>query len=84
MPRHSIQIFEYISPRRFEGIALAGQPMAQLYYHRPLSVLLESCFSAGFVMDAMREPVFPKQENMRFDWYEIPPAVVIRLRKKAW
>ena len=79
--RHSIQIFEYVSPRRFEGIALKGQPAAQLYYHRPLSVLLESCFSAGFVMDAMREPVFAKEESTQFDWYEIPPAVVIRLRK---
>lgn len=80
--RMGVQIFNYITPCSHEGCAIAGQPVPQLYYHRPLSVLLEVCFEAGFVVDGLKEPVFKKPEScQKFDWYEIPPAIIVRLRK---
>jgi hypothetical protein len=40
----AIQIFNYITPQCYEGNAIIGQPVSQLYYHRPLSELLEQSF----------------------------------------
>lgn len=80
--RHGIQIFEYISPSSYEGIGIVNQPVPQLYFHRPLSQLFGICFGAGFVVDGIAEPVFRKEDNSRlFDWYEIPPAIIVRLLK---
>jgi len=45
-------------------------------------VILKDCFAAGFVLDGVEEPVFQKPEQIRgFDWYDIPPAIIVRLRK---
>lgn len=75
---NSIQIFNYITPQCFEGNAIKGQPVPQLYYHRPLAELLEQCFKAGFVVNGLKEPVFSKDKEQ---WNEIPPAIIIRLLK---
>ncbi|MDF2883107.1 MAG: bioC 3 [Clostridiaceae bacterium] len=75
---NSIQIFNYITPQCFEGNAIVDQPVPQLYYHRPLSELLEQCFKAGFVVNGLKEPVFIKDKEQ---WNEIPPAIIIRLLK---
>lgn len=77
--RHAVQIFNYITPQCYEGNAISGQPVAQLYYHRPLSELLEQGFEAGFVASGFKEPVFSTDET---EWSEIPPALVIRLQKQ--
>ncbi|NMM62569.1 class I SAM-dependent methyltransferase [Clostridium sp. P21] len=76
--RNSIQIFNYITPQCYEGSAIVGQPVSQLYYHRSLSELLEQSFKAGFVVTGVKEPVFSTDE---MDWTEIPPALIIRLKK---
>lgn len=80
--RKGIQLFEYIKPRSFEGIGIANQPVPQIYYHRPLSVLLKMCFDAGFVMNGLAEPVFEDKDNSnKFNWCVIPPVIIIRLIK---
>lgn len=76
--RNSIQIFNYITPQHYEGNAIIGQPVPQLYYHRPLSELLEQSFKAGFAVTGVKEPVFSKSQ---MEWGQIPPALIIRLLK---
>jgi len=76
--RSAIQIFNYITPQCYEGNAIVGQPVPQLYYHRPLSELLEQSFKAGFGVTGVKEPVFSIDE---IEWNEIPPAIIIRLLK---
>ncbi|SFD25575.1 class I SAM-dependent methyltransferase [Clostridium uliginosum] len=76
--RNAVQIFKYITPQCYEGIAIVGQPVPQLYYHRSLSELLEQSFRAGFVVTAVKEPVFKTDKT---EWNEIPSALIIRLRK---
>lgn len=81
--RMGLHLFEYITPCSFQGIGIVSQPAPQFYYHRPLSQLLSICFSAGFTLDGFAEPVFERTDNCKgFDWYEFPPAIVIRLNKK--
>jgi 2-polyprenyl-3-methyl-5-hydroxy-6-metoxy-1,4-benzoquinol methylase len=76
--RSAIQIFNYITPQCYEGNAIKGQPVPQLYYHRPLSELLEQSFNAGFVVSGIKEPVFSADKT---EWMEIPPVLIIRLQK---
>lgn len=80
--RSGVQIFRYIRPEAFEGIALLRQPVPHYYFHRPLSELLNTAFEHHFVLDGMAEPVFPQDENQRhrFQWAELPPALIIRVR----
>lgn len=79
----SIQVFNYISSKTYQGVGIKNQPVASRYFHRPLSVLLDQCFASGFVCDGIAEEVFDEQDvkTNGFDWVEIPPAIIIRLRK---
>lgn len=76
--RSAIQIFNYITFRCHEGNTIIGQPVSQLYYHRPISELLEQSFKAGFVVKGTKEPVFSSD---KIEWMEIPPVIIIRLKK---
>lgn len=76
--RSAIQIFNYITPQCYEGNAIKGQPVPQLYYHRSLSEILEQSFNAGFVVSGIKEPVFSADKS---EWMEIPPVIIIRLQK---
>ena len=81
--RMGIKTYEYIEPCMHQVSALAKNGKQVLHYHRPLSVLLKICFDAGFVLDGMEEPVFKRDENETgFEWYDIPPSIIIRLRKR--
>jgi 2-polyprenyl-3-methyl-5-hydroxy-6-metoxy-1,4-benzoquinol methylase len=80
-----VKVVSYLTPfaRRTEGIV--GQPKPQLYFHRPLQVLFQSCFDAGFVIDRLEEPALPPSEvrkpGIRWsDMTEIPPILVVRAR----
>jgi len=64
---------KYLTPCVHEGIGIIGQPVKQLYYHRPLQDLLYTCFSAGFVMDGFFEE--------RDDDPEFPVIIITRMRK---
>ena len=91
--RLSVKMTEYIRPHAYKGLAMVGQPVPQNYFHRPLSVLLGVFFNAGFVVDAIEEPVFAEDGNLtegspswarnRFGWLiykDIPPVLSVRLR----
>lgn len=80
--RMGIQTYEYIKPQTHQVTMLANNEKQALHFHRPLSMILNLCFKAGFVLDGMEEPVFARQEHAtEFDWYEIPPSIILRLRK---
>jgi 2-polyprenyl-3-methyl-5-hydroxy-6-metoxy-1,4-benzoquinol methylase len=75
----------YIRPATRRGIGIRGQPVPQIYFHRPLSVYLRTAFQAGFVMEACEEPVFPEgvESPHPFSWQafrEFPPVFAARLR----
>jgi len=83
--RAGVKISSYLTPfaKKTEGIV--GQPKPQLYFHRPLHVLLQSCFDAGFVVDRLEEPALPQPEERQpgvrwSDMTEIPPILVVRAR----
>jgi SAM-dependent methyltransferase len=83
--RYSIKVSAYITARMGKGLGVIGQPRPHYYFDRPLSLLFNSCFQAGFVLDGLEEPVFEGQvEGQRpFSWSnfkEIPPVLVARLR----
>ncbi|HEX7593145.1 MAG TPA: methyltransferase domain-containing protein, partial [Anaerolineae bacterium] len=83
--RYAIKISNYATPTTYKGLGVIGQPAAQYYFHRPLHVLFAACFRAGFVIDALEEPVFPQdaKPNRPFSWEnfrEIPPVLIARLR----
>jgi 2-polyprenyl-3-methyl-5-hydroxy-6-metoxy-1,4-benzoquinol methylase len=83
--RSGVKVGSYLTPfaRKTEGII--GQPKPQLYFHRPLHVLFQSCFDAGFVIDRLEEPALPKPEERKpgvrwSDMTEIPPILAVRSR----
>lgn len=81
--RNSVQISKYLAPEPFETIGIKGQPVPHIIFHRPLSYYVNLFLSSNFVLDGWEEPSFQKDENSnnRFDWYELPPAVIFRFRK---
>lgn len=83
--RTGVKVSSYLSPsaRKTEGII--GQPEAQIFFHRPFSVLLQAAFDAGFVVDGIEEPAFPirevRQAGVKWeDMPEIPPILVLRMK----
>ena len=87
---YSIKIFGYMTPSVARGAAIAGQPKPQLYFHRPLQVLLGAGLKVGFVLDDLEERSFPPdhpQGRNPLAWggnfSEIPPVLVARLRLAA-
>ena len=83
--RYSIKVSEYITPTAHKGLAIFGQPAAQYYFHRPLSLLFKECFKVGFVLDGLEEPVFElgtgsSRASSWENYKEIPPALVVRMR----
>lgn len=82
---YSLKVSKYIQPTRYKGLGVIGQPVPQYYFHRPLSVLFNTCFRAGFALDGLEEPVFSQEmEPTRlFGWSnykEIPPVLVASMR----
>jgi 2-polyprenyl-3-methyl-5-hydroxy-6-metoxy-1,4-benzoquinol methylase len=84
---YSIKVSHYNTPLVARGVAIVGQPKPQLYFHRPLQVLLGAAFEAGFVLDGLEERAFPPDHpsgRNPLSWggsfSEIPPVLVGRLR----
>jgi hypothetical protein len=82
---YAVQVSRYIRSSAAKGVASAGQPVPQYYFHRPLSVLFDTCFRAGFVVDGLEEPVFGDAVggSRLLSWgnyREIPPVLVARMR----
>ncbi|MCC7355236.1 MAG: class I SAM-dependent methyltransferase [Anaerolineae bacterium] len=87
MTTYSVKVFRYISSTLAHGLGIRGQPRPQIYFHRPLQVLLGAAFDAGFVLDGLEEPAFPPDHpvgknplSWGANFSEIPPVLVARLR----
>jgi 2-polyprenyl-3-methyl-5-hydroxy-6-metoxy-1,4-benzoquinol methylase len=84
---YSVKVSRYQTIYTQPGLAMPGQPVPHLYFHRPMSALFGVGFKAGFVLDALEERAFPP-ENMGgtspLSWNghfsEIPPALIARMR----
>ena len=84
--RAGMKIDRYLTPQPFEGLAIVGQPVPSLIFHRPLSVLLTLCFEAGYVLDGLEEGAFDEsvEADRELSWAnlkEIPPMMAMRLRR---
>ncbi len=82
---YSVKVSRYRHSQPAKGLAIIGQPRVQYYFDRPLSVLFNTCFRAGFVIDGLEEPASdqPTQVNRPLSWAnftEIPYILVARLR----
>lgn len=84
--RSGITVTEYAKPFGYRGLGIPGQPEPQYYFHRSISLLFNTCFKYGFVLDAMEEPVFPEgfqsSSDSPFAYGRmplIPPILVARM-----
>jgi 2-polyprenyl-3-methyl-5-hydroxy-6-metoxy-1,4-benzoquinol methylase len=84
---YSVRVFRYMSPSVSRAVAIPGQPVPQLLFHRPLEILLGTAFQSGFVLDGLEERAFPPDHpsgRSPLSWggnfSEIPPVLVARLR----
>jgi 2-polyprenyl-3-methyl-5-hydroxy-6-metoxy-1,4-benzoquinol methylase len=82
---YSVKVSRYIQPWAEKGVAIAGEPIAHYLFQRPLSVLFNACFRAGFVLDGLEEPIDPSEPPAipSFSWAhckEIPPVLEARMR----
>jgi 2-polyprenyl-3-methyl-5-hydroxy-6-metoxy-1,4-benzoquinol methylase len=83
---YSLKILKYITPSISHGLAIEGQPQAQLYFHRPLETLLAAGFKVGMVLDDLAEPTFPVDHPLgrnilgwNANYHEFPPVLVVRM-----
>lgn len=65
---------KYMTPHSYYGIAIAGQPKEQIYYHRSMQDIFTLSFQAGFVIDGFYEECFGNNK-------EIPAVMIVRLKK---
>jgi 2-polyprenyl-3-methyl-5-hydroxy-6-metoxy-1,4-benzoquinol methylase len=84
---YAVKISRYMTPSTAHGVGIRGQPQPQLYFDRPLHLLLGEAFKAGFVVDALEEPAFPPDHPAGknplawgANFSEIPPVLIVRLR----
>ena len=88
--KHSIRVSEYIRPAATKGVAMLGLA-PHYYFDRPISMLFNMCFGAGFALDGIEEPVFDpsKYAEKTYNWAnpsawwnqgELPLALVARMR----
>ena len=82
-----VRVSRYLEPYVHMGIGVPGQPRQQHYFHRPVSLLFNTCFKYGFVLDRMEEPAFPAGLDLSgegpLSWnrfHLIPPILAARMR----
>ena len=87
---YSVKISRYLGAYTRLGAAMHEQPMPHPYFHRSLSALLGAGLEVGFVMDGIEECAFPRSYQggtTPLSWSgrfsEIPPVLVVRLRRDA-
>ncbi|KAK4154060.1 ribosomal protein L11 methyltransferase [Chaetomidium leptoderma] len=78
-------ITEYMSVLPAVGIALPGQPVKQIYFHRPMHELFATFFKAGLVMDAMEELAFTEEDaeekiESNSNYTQLPAILAFRMR----
>ncbi|HEY2592968.1 MAG TPA: class I SAM-dependent methyltransferase [Chloroflexota bacterium] len=82
-----VKLHQYLHVPPLVGAGMPDEPEPHPYFHRPLSALLGAGFSAGFVLDALREPAPAPTDGPQppFGWlhfHDIPPVLVARMRPK--
>jgi 2-polyprenyl-3-methyl-5-hydroxy-6-metoxy-1,4-benzoquinol methylase len=83
---YSVKVSQYITPFQSRGIAIRGQPQAQIYFDRPLQTYFNLGFQNGFVLDGFEERAFPPDhpQGSPLGWggkfSEIPPVLAARMR----
>jgi 2-polyprenyl-3-methyl-5-hydroxy-6-metoxy-1,4-benzoquinol methylase len=82
--QYAVKVSGYMTPFARKGLGVIGQPAPHYLFHRLLSMLLNTCFDAGFVLDRIEEPCFggDAQPDRLFSWAnykDIPPVLVARL-----
>ncbi len=85
--RHAIKVWRYRTPWVERATGIVGQERPHPIFHRPLHVLFNTGFEAGFVLDGLEEPedTAPANENKWWAWSnykETPPALVARMKLK--
>ena len=82
-----VRVTDYARPFHYKGIGIAGQAVSQDYFHRPISLLFNTCFRHGFVLDGIEEPALPANTgnvpDTMLTWSNvnsIPPVLVTRMR----
>jgi len=89
VPQFSLDISAYMTVRTEWGAAMEGQPVPHPYYLRPLSVIWNEAFSAGFILDGGIEPVLKESpqksgglsRSLIEVYQEFPPIISLRFRK---
>ena len=83
-----VRVSGYMTPTMFKGRALAGQPLPQPYFHRPIHSILNVGLRAGFVLNGIEERAFPpthppgrREVSWGSNFSEIPPVIVFRLQR---
>ncbi len=84
-----VRVSGYMTPTMFKGRALAGQPLPQPYFHRPIHSVLNVGLRAGFVLNGIEERAFPpthppgrREVSWGPNFSEIPPVIVFRLQRQ--
>ena len=83
---HGLTIQRYLSRYVTHGVTNTAQTEPQVYFHRPLSELLNDAFASGLTLDGVEELAAPQQvmEESRLMWNvlpEIPMAIAMRFRR---
>lgn len=81
----ALKLSNYLTELTEEGAGAPNEPNPHLYFHRPLHVLLNAAFEAGWMADGIEEPAFPDGSlgGRRLSWAEFPefpPVLAVRLR----
>jgi len=86
LTRYGVTITDYARPYAHMGLGIIGQPVPQHYFHRPISLLFNTCFRHGFVLEGLEEPTFPEgfqgKSRMPLSYNNmptIPPVLVARM-----
>lgn len=82
-----VKLTKYSQAFMHLGIGISGQSEPQYYFHRPISMLFNTCFKYGFSLDGMEEPAIPEEladsRTSPLNWAKlsyIPPVLVARMR----
>jgi 2-polyprenyl-3-methyl-5-hydroxy-6-metoxy-1,4-benzoquinol methylase len=82
---YAIKTTRYMTPYQAHGVALLGQPRAQIYFERPLQYYFHFGFQNGFMVDGFEEMAFPPAQPQRRPaawggkYSEFPAVLVARM-----
>lgn len=82
-----VTVTDYSQASASLGIGIQGQPEPHYFFHRPIDMLLNTCFKHGLMLDWIEEPTFDKDIESNIEsslawanYHSIPPVLIARLR----